>query len=180
MFAGILWIGAFTYWIAHLTRWNIYPFAWTDCKLGYFLYYFAADFSSMLLPVMSVEKLFALYFPLKAKSYCTVGTAKWVTFILALVIGGLNVPVFLWYKSIGNHCLVMKHLNYFVMLNTLLYSLVPIFSMFLSTAAIICKLMQIKYKGMSMQGLSVPFACVGSGDPVRVLSLYTTNTLDIF
>ena len=30
-----------------------------------------------------------------------------------------------------------------------------------------------------MQGLSVPFACLGSGDPVRVLHLYTTNTLDI-
>ena len=30
-----------------------------------------------------------------------------------------------------------------------------------------------------MQGLSVPFACVGSGDPVRVLHLYTTNTLDV-
>ena len=29
-----------------------------------------------------------------------------------------------------------------------------------------------------MQGLSVPFACIGSGDPVRVLHLYTTNTLD--
>ena len=29
-----------------------------------------------------------------------------------------------------------------------------------------------------MQGLSIPFACVGSGDPVRVLRLYTTNTLD--
>ena len=29
-----------------------------------------------------------------------------------------------------------------------------------------------------VQGLSVPFACVGSGDPVRVLCLYTTNTLD--
>ena len=30
-----------------------------------------------------------------------------------------------------------------------------------------------------VQGLSAPFACVGSGDPVRVLRLYTTNTLDI-
>ena len=29
-----------------------------------------------------------------------------------------------------------------------------------------------------MQGLSLLFACVGSGDPVRVLRLYTTNTLD--
>ena len=32
----------------------------------------------------------------------------------------------------------------------------------------------------TVQGLSIPFACVGSGDPVRVLRLYTTNTLDIF
>ena len=30
-----------------------------------------------------------------------------------------------------------------------------------------------------LQGLSVPFACVGSGDPVRVLRPYTTNTLDV-
>ena len=29
-----------------------------------------------------------------------------------------------------------------------------------------------------VQGLSILFACVGSGDPVRVLRLYTTNTLD--
>ena len=29
-----------------------------------------------------------------------------------------------------------------------------------------------------LQGLSVPVAYVGSGDPVRVLRLYTTNTLD--
>ena len=33
--------------------------------------------------------------------------------------------------------------------------------------------------GPNLQGLSVPFACVGSGDPVRVLRLYTTNTLDV-
>ena len=30
-----------------------------------------------------------------------------------------------------------------------------------------------------MQGLSISFACIGSGDPVRVLHLYTMNTLDI-
>ena len=35
-------------------------------------------------------------------------------------------------------------------------------------------------KMLKMQGLSIPFAYVGSGDPVRVLHLYTMNTLDIF
>ena len=34
--------------------------------------------------------------------------------------------------------------------------------------------------GVLVQGLSILFACVGSGDPVRVLRLYTTNTLDVF
>ena len=29
-----------------------------------------------------------------------------------------------------------------------------------------------------LQGLFIPFACVGSGDPVRVLCLYTMNILD--
>ena len=36
------------------------------------------------------------------------------------------------------------------------------------------------YLCLGLQGLSVLFACVGSGDPVRVLRLYTMNTLDIF
>ena len=34
-------------------------------------------------------------------------------------------------------------------------------------------------RSVHVQGLSVLFACIGSGDPVRVLHLYTTNTLDI-
>ena len=40
---------------------------------------------------------------------------------------------------------------------------------------------QVQYLGhlLSVQGLSIPFACIGSGDPVRVLHLYTMNTLDI-
>ena len=32
--------------------------------------------------------------------------------------------------------------------------------------------------GQKVQGLSIPFSCVGSSDPVRVLCLYTMNTLD--
>ena len=37
---------------------------------------------------------------------------------------------------------------------------------------------ELEMTGLMVQGLSVPFACVGSGDPVRVLHLYTMNTLD--
>ena len=118
--------GAFTGWLGYLTEWTINMTAWTNCKPGFFLHEFAAQYSSMLPAVMSIEKFFALYFPLKVKFYCTVGTAKWVASILALVMVGLNSPIFIWYKSIDNHCFIMRHWNYFVMLNTLFYELVPI------------------------------------------------------
>ena len=39
---------------------------------------------------------------------------------------------------------------------------------------------QKEIETLELQGLSVLFACVGSGDPVRVLRLYTMNRLDIF
>ena len=155
MFAGMLLIGAFTGWVGHLTRWTIDPFTWTNCKLGYFLYEFGSQYSSMLIAVMSIEKFFALYFPLKAKSYCTVGTAKWVTGILAFIMAGFNSPIFIWYKSINNQCFITKHANYFLMLNTSFYVLVPICFMLLANAAIIYKLMYIKYKGISHTNESV-------------------------
>ena len=109
----------------------------------------------MLLAVMSVEKFFALYMPLKAKSYCTVGTAKWVTSILAIIIAGFISPVFIWFKAIGTRCHVSKHWNYFVILNILFYALMPTVLMLLTNVAIIYKLMVKKYKGMSRTNASV-------------------------
>ena len=151
----MLWNGVLVGWVGQLTRWTINMQAWTDCKPGFFLHEFGGQYSSMLLAVMSIEKFIALYFPLKANSYCTVGTAKWVTSILAIVMAAFNSPIFIYFKVIGKHCNITKHFNYFVMLNTLFYALLPIFTMLLANAAIICKLMHIKYKGMSRTNESV-------------------------
>ena len=109
----------------------------------------------MLLAVMSIEKFIALYFPLKAKSYCTVGTAKWVTFSFAIVIASFNSPILIGLKAIGKYCFATKHFNYLDMLNTSFYALVPIAVMLLANAAIIYKLMYIKYYGMSRTNESV-------------------------
>ena len=144
------WMG----WTTHTVD-NQYMYTWTDCKPGFFFYEFAAQYSSMLLAVMSIEKCIALFFPLKAKSYCTVGTAKWVTTILAVIMAAFNSPIFIWYKIIGKYCDITKHRDYFIMLNTLFYALVPIFTMLLTNVAILCKLMYIKYKGMSGTNESV-------------------------
>ena len=103
----------------------------------------------MLLSVMSIEKFVALYFPLKAKSYCTVGTAKWVTSILAFIIGGFNFPLLIFYKFDGKECAMAKHSGFIEIMDTVFYALVPIMVMLLANAAIIYKLMYIKYKGIS-------------------------------
>ena len=142
-------------WIGHLTWWTIDLDVFTDCKLGYFLFYFGGDYSSIILAVMSVEKFFTLYFPLKAKSYCTVGTAKWVTSVLALTIGGLNFPLLIFYKFDGKSCVMTNHSGLIEIMDTMLYSPVPIVFMCLSNTAIIYKLMMIKYKGMSRTNESV-------------------------
>ena len=75
----VLWTGCFGTWVQHLTRRKVDPRIWTDYKLFYFLFYFGRHYSSMLLVMMSIEKCFTVYFPLKSKTVCTVKTAKWAT-----------------------------------------------------------------------------------------------------
>ena len=109
----------------------------------------------MLVTVMSIEKLFALYFPLKAKSYCTVGTAKWVTGILAYVFVSLNFPSLIFQKFDGEVCVMKIHSGFIQVMDTVFYAVLPIVVMILANVAIICKLMEIKYKGMSHTNESV-------------------------
>ena len=47
-----------------------------------------------MLVVMSIEKCFALYFPLKTKGICTVKTAKWVTFLTAISLAAFDAQFF--------------------------------------------------------------------------------------
>ena len=57
--------GCLTGW---LMFWEIDVRTWMDYKLFNFLFRFGGHYSSMLLVIMSVEKCFAVYFPLKSKT----------------------------------------------------------------------------------------------------------------
>ena len=83
LISGVLWV-AFFAWFRYLTRWRVDPIQLIDCKLGHFVYYFFRHYSSTLLVIMAIEKFFALYFPLKSKTICTVKTAKWATGCISL------------------------------------------------------------------------------------------------
>ena len=86
----VLCSGCFFALFRHLSRGQIDPRLWTGCKLDMFTFYFGRQYSSMLLVLMSIEKCFAVFFPLKAKTVCTVKTAKWATGIVGFILAGYD------------------------------------------------------------------------------------------
>ena len=102
---------------------------------------------------MSVEKCFALYFPLKTKNICTVRTAKWVTFFTALIFIIFNSQFFVISKAVVNiygykTCIyVMVPDNYWAISNKLsgtLYSFGPFAIMGACNIAMIFKFAMAK------------------------------------
>ena len=150
--AVVLWSGCFSYWVIHLTRRQIDPRQWTDCKLYYFMLFFGRNYSSTLLVLMSIEKCFAVYFPLKAKTVCTVRTAKWATGAAGVVLAAFNAINFFlesdFIKSSGRHiCLFNFDRNVVTALTTVdsvLYSFGPFTLMFITNFAIVFKFMRAK------------------------------------
>ena len=133
----------------------------TDCKLVYFLAYFFGDFSSTLLAITSVEKCFTLYFPIKAKTLCTVELAKKISLMTAIILVIFNSQYFfviaVQEDNGVKHCgFVNVQENYRLIYNridSVLYSYGPAFIICLSNAAIIYKLV----KGRKLVGTN-PFS----------------------
>ena len=85
--------------------------------------------------IMTVEKCFALYFPLQSKSICTVSTAKKVSAVAALVLFGFNFQlVFILDAKTNqngeNHCVwVRVHQRYratYYQIDAFIYSFIPL------------------------------------------------------
>ena len=136
--------------MALLTCYQIDLRIWTDCKLYYYMFYFGRSYSSTLLVLMSLEKCFAVYFPLKAKIICTIRTAKWATGVAGVVLASYNSFYFLGMESFitpsGRHICVFKD-GYFVILratNSALYSIGPFTIMLITNFAIFFKFMRAK------------------------------------
>ena len=53
----------------------------------------------MLLILMSLQKCFAVYFPLKSKTVCTTRTAKWATGVAGIVLAGYDSVYFVGMES---------------------------------------------------------------------------------
>ena len=156
--AVVLWSGCFSFWVRHLTRSQVDPRQWTDCKLFYFMFYFSRQYSSMLLVLMSIEKCFAVYFPLRAKTVCTVKTAKWATGAAGVVLAAFNINNFFsesHIKSDDSHTCLFTYGDYVDSIinavDSSLYSFGPFVLMFITNFAIVFKFMRAKCKRNSTE-----------------------------
>ena len=149
----MLWAGFFPAWIGYVSRSKINAYGWTDCKLGYFCWYFFRHFSSALLVMMSVEKFIALYFPLKAKAICTVETAKWSSGIAFIIFVLFDAQFFFAVKANKGDgsiqfCYDIELFDGYIALYSkvdgILYSFAPFAIMSLTNIAIIYKFVKAK------------------------------------
>ena len=113
---------------------------------------------------MSIEKCFAVYFPLKSKTFCTVRTAKWATGVTGIVLAAYNVNnLFLeshFVELYDRHfCLFMDYFDHNAVMalttvDSVLYSFGPFVFMFITNFAIVFKFMKAKCKQNSTESTS--------------------------
>ena len=100
---------------------------------------------------MSIEKFFALYFPLKVKTICTVRTAKWVCLITGLIFFTFDSQFFFIIDAhVKNGYDVCNYVypNYELIFNRIdatFYSFAPFTIMIAANLAIIYKFMKAKW-----------------------------------
>ena len=103
---------------------------------------------------MSTEKFFALYFPLKTQSVCTVKTARRVSLGAAVAYTAFDSQMFFIMKAVkddfGQYCYFLKRYEsyhlIFNQIDSVLYSFGPFAIMGLSNLAIIYKFIRAKIK----------------------------------
>lgn len=129
---------------------------------------------------MCIEKCFALYFPLKTRSICTVHTAKRVSIITGLIFAAFNSQWFFINEartnSKGEDICIFIHVpdNYRLIyhrFNSVLYSFGPFSIMIIANAAIVYKFTAAKCKIQNNGTESTSQALIKSGIKGTVMLL---------
>ena len=155
IFSSVLWADGPRQTIEEATNLKIDIFVWTGCGFGYFLGYFGQNYSSSLLVIISLEKFFALYFPLKTKTVCTVSMARRLSLVTAIIFIGFDLQYFFITKkfedSFGEYCdygnVSCKYLTIlFSIVNATLYSYLPFSIMIFTNVASTYKFVSVKWR----------------------------------
>ena len=160
--------------------------------------HFGFSYSSALLVIISMEKFFALQFPFRTKTICTVEMAKRVSFLTAILFAGFNAQ-FIYiakkkYDGQGAYCSYDGLKKYRVILINIfraLYSYVPFVVIVLANFGIIYKFIKATLKATpggtesTSQALSksatrgttmlltVSFAFIFLTGPISIIHIWT-------
>ena len=136
----------------------------------------------MLLVLMSIEKCFAVYFPLKSKTVCTVRTAKWTTGIVGVALVAFNTNNFFSETYIikwsGRQiCSYNFDVNVFAILNTInsvLYSFGPFALIFITNFAMVFKFLTAKCKRNSTESTNQALSKSATRGTAMVITVSVT------
>ena len=105
----------------------------------------------MLLVLMSLKKCFAVYFPLKSKTVCTVKTAKWATGAVGVILAAYDLQWFVVMETgideWSDDYFCIENEYYYPTLNiidSIFYSFGPFALMFIINFAIVFRFMRAK------------------------------------
>ena len=143
----MLWARVFYELVLILTRGKVDIFASTKCKLGWFVTYFCATYSSALLIILSIEKFIALYFPFRSRIICTLPIARKVVFITASMYAIFNAQYLFILVHRSGSCYFKAPVIFLdAKVIPILYSFGPFAIMLIFNFAIICKLTVAKWR----------------------------------
>ena len=112
---------------------------------------------------MSLEKCFAVYFPLKSITVCTARTAKWATGIVGVILSGYDLMCFFFrksqidkpsgYKTCVTDSIFINIYSVYFRVDAVLYSFAPFTLMTITNLAIVFKFMKVKCRILSINSM---------------------------
>ena len=115
------------------------------CKFLLTFNYTLPSFSSMLILFFTIERVIAVYFPLKVKLLCTTKRSVIICVLIFLIIICANAPVLVLLSIEGERCVTLPkwHTAYYVsyIINKVMFLILPVFAIALMNFCIICKVL---------------------------------------
>ena len=131
--------------------------------------------------MMSLEKCYAVYFPLKSKTVCTVRTAKRSTGVVGLILAGYDSIYFVATKShfikvSGIHVCVysLDLVKTLSTVDSVLFSFGPFILMFITNFAIVFKFLRAKCNNNSTESTNQALAKSATRGTVMVVTVSVT------
>ena len=131
----------------------------------------------MLLVLMSLEKCFAVYFPFKSKTVCTVRTVKWATGVVGFILTAYNSVYFFAYASDCFYVFDPGVIKYLDFVNSALYSFGPFIVMFFTNFAVVLKFIAAKCKYTSTHSTNQALSKSATRGTAMVVSVSVTFIL---